>query len=763
MRGNVEMAGRKILVVEDEMIISMELSHRLSRSGYEVVGTAASGEDAIKKAFDLSPDLILMDIHIKGELDGIQTAEIIHSNMEVPIVYLTAFSDEKTLERAKLTEPYGFLLKPFEQRELETTIEVALYKKSIEIKQKENEYWLDATLKNINDGIITTDGSGKINYVNVAALSILKSKKDVIIGTPISEHIILYDYQTNLEIENPVFAILTDHTRAIRNHEMILERTDGSSTVIETTTSLIKFGKEKISGVVFVFREINERKTAEDALKKSEERYRAVVEQIKDGIVLHDIETLRIISANIAYQKMTGYSEEELKNLSLYDITSPILNNNDNDFLNNFIKNKNIVRGQRKEKRKDGTYVDSEVTLSLINYLHKDVICVIVRDITELKKSEAFIKESELRYRNLFESMVQGVVFQDAEGKIISANPAAYRILGLSNDEMIGRMSIDPKWRSLHKRDDNYEGTEHPSITALRTGHRVSDVTLRVFNPKEKTHRWITIEAIPEFKENEAKPFRIFTTFTDITEQKVILDELKKSQEDLKELNATKDKFFSIVAHDLKSPFQGLLGFSNLLAENYDDLLDDEVRKISINIYKATKNLYTLIEHLLSWSRLQTNRMECNFETLDARSIVMYVINLITPNAMNKSISLEEFITEDISVIADERMFSSVLENLVSNAIKFTPRGGSISITAAADDEIVEFCVKDSGVGIEQENLEKLFKIDYSHSNKGTEGEVGTGLGLILCHEMISKLGGKIWASSEEGKGSSFYFTLPKA
>ncbi|MFA7229353.1 MAG: response regulator, partial [Melioribacteraceae bacterium] len=151
------MAENKILVVEDEMIISMELSHRLRRSGFDVVATAASGEDAIKKALELSPDLILMDIHIAGEIDGIQTAELIHSKEDIPIIYLTAFSDEKTLDRAKLTEPYGFLIKPFEQRELETTIEVALYKRSVELKQKENEYWLEATLKNINDGIITTD------------------------------------------------------------------------------------------------------------------------------------------------------------------------------------------------------------------------------------------------------------------------------------------------------------------------------------------------------------------------------------------------------------------------------------------------------------------------------------------------------------------------------------------------------------------------------------------------------------------------------
>ncbi|PKL81903.1 MAG: hypothetical protein CVV24_12910 [Ignavibacteriae bacterium HGW-Ignavibacteriae-3] len=756
------MANNKILVVEDEMIISMELSHRLKRSGYEVVGTAATGEDAIQKANEFVPDLILMDIHINGDLDGIQTAEIIHSTQDTPVIYLTAFSDEKTLARAKLTTPYGFIIKPFEQRELEISIEVALYKRSVELKQRETEYWLDATLTNINDGIITTDESGVVNYVNKAALFKLNSKKEYLFGNSVFDLFKLYDYKSRLEIENPIRTILRNNNGEIRNKELVLKRHDNTTTIIEATTSLIHFDKGKISGAVFVFRDISERKTAEEALKKSQERYRAVVEQINDGIILHDIETLKIISSNSAYQRMTGYTEEELEHLTAYDLTSTNQDRN-GDYISEVIKFKNIIRGERKERRKDGTLMDSEVTLSLISYLNKEVVCIIVRDITEKKKTDILIKETELRYRHLFEAMAQGVVYQDSEGNIISANPAAYRILGLSDNEFIGRLSIDPKWRSIHKRDPNFEGDEHPSILALQTGKRVSNITLRVYHPKDKSHRWIILEAVPEFRENETIPHRIFTTFTDITEQKLTLDELKKSQENLKELNATKDKFFSIVAHDLKSPFQGLLGFSNLLAENYDDLLDEEVKKISNNIYKATKNLFSLIEHLLSWSRLQTNRMECNIETLELRAVVIYVVNLITPNAIAKSISLEDNIGEEISVLADERMLSSVLENLVTNAIKFTRKGGAVTISASIIDDFIEICVSDTGVGIPKEDLDKLFRIDHTHTMKGTDGEIGTGLGLILCHEMIQKLGGTIWVQSEVDRGTSIYFTLPKA
>ncbi|NJD21554.1 MAG: hypothetical protein FIA82_02625 [Melioribacter sp.] len=184
---------------------------------------------------------------------------------------------------------------------------------------------------------------------------------------------------------------------------------------------------------------------------------------------------------------------------------------------------------------------------------------------------------------------------------------------------------------------------------------------------------------------------------------------LKKSEEDLLQLNAMKDKFFSIVAHDLKSPFQGLLGISNVLAEDHGRLSDDEVKNISFNIYKTTKNLYTLIEQLLGWAQLQTKRMECNIEKLVLQSVVIDVFNLISENAEEKSIEVQNRITNDVIVSADVRMLDSILTNLISNAIKFTSKGGKISISSTYRNNLVEICVNDTGVGIDKEKIDKLF------------------------------------------------------
>lgn len=237
--------------------------------------------------------------------------------------------------------------------------------------------------------------------------------------------------------------------------------------------------------------------------------------------------------------------------------------------------------------------------------------------------------------------------------------------------------------------------------------------------------------------------------------------ELKKSEAELLQLNATKDKYFSIVAHDLKSPFQGLLGISNILVENDGEFNKEEMKNISNDIYKTSKNLYTLIEQLLDWAQIQTNRMECNIEELELSSIINNILEMNTQNYEAKSIEIDNKVTDNIFVSADKRMLNSILSNLISNAVKFSHRNGKISISVERKVKFVEICIEDNGVGIEKEKIDKLFRIDQNISTKGTEGELGTGLGLILCHEMVDKLGGDIWVKSEKGKGTKFYFTLP--
>lgn len=239
-------------------------------------------------------------------------------------------------------------------------------------------------------------------------------------------------------------------------------------------------------------------------------------------------------------------------------------------------------------------------------------------------------------------------------------------------------------------------------------------------------------------------------------------EKLKKYSDELRELVASKDKFFSIVAHDLKSPFTALLGYSEVMANEYSEMSIEELGEFAINMNDVAKKTYTLLENLLEWSRIQTGRMKYNPENLVLHRIAQQVVDLFIDNAKKKGVLLRNRTNPIHEIFADSNMIFTILRNLVSNAIKFTREGDEVMILSREDNEFIEICVKDTGVGMNEVDLKKLFRIDVHHSEIGTEKEKGTGLGLILCKELVEKNGGKIWVESKIGEGSEFYFTIPK-
>lgn len=252
-----------------------------------------------------------------------------------------------------------------------------------------------------------------------------------------------------------------------------------------------------------------------------------------------------------------------------------------------------------------------------------------------------------------------------------------------------------------------------------------------------------------------------------ISEQKEqlsqLFEELKQSESLLREANGAKDKFFSIIAHDLKNPFNVLLNYSQMLLEGFDDLPDVQRIKYIEDIQTSTKSLVKLTENLLDWSRSQTGRIKHEPLEIDLYELAFNNVYLFKKAAEEKNITLKSEIEYETNVFADFNMVNTVFRNLVSNAVKFTEEGGEIKTTAQDKGDFWELCVSDTGMGIKEENLEKLFKIDESLSTRGTRNEEGTGLGLILCKEFVEKNGGEIRVESKVGEGTKFIFTLPKA
>lgn len=240
-------------------------------------------------------------------------------------------------------------------------------------------------------------------------------------------------------------------------------------------------------------------------------------------------------------------------------------------------------------------------------------------------------------------------------------------------------------------------------------------------------------------------------------------DRVEKLNDELQEANRTKDKFFSIVAHDLKNPFNSMLVLSKLLIDDYDTFTDSERLQFISQINSSAENTYSLLQNLLDWANTQSGKSNIVREDINLYTLSQEAITLLTPLAKNKKVILRSEVPAEIKAYADKNMISTVLLNLVSNAVKFTPQTGHVEVTAYENNNHVEVEITDSGVGIAPENIKKLFKPDEKFHTEGTDKEKGTGLGLILCKEFIEKNEGKIWVKSNLGTGSSFYFSLPKS
>jgi signal transduction histidine kinase len=247
----------------------------------------------------------------------------------------------------------------------------------------------------------------------------------------------------------------------------------------------------------------------------------------------------------------------------------------------------------------------------------------------------------------------------------------------------------------------------------------------------------------------------------DITERKKVELKLKESEQMLQIANATKDKFFSIIAHDLRSPFSGIIGLSELLIENVKEFDIAKSEKHLGFINSSAKNTLILLDNLLNWAKSQTGNIIVKPENIILSKVIQEIIEASNFTAKSKNISLNYSSLDEIEVYADENMLLVILRNLISNAIKFTKPGGEVNVSAISKQNQVKISISDNGVGMNEEKLKDLLNISSNATSPGTANEKGSGLGLVLCKEFVEKLGGNIWVESEEGKGSIFYFTLP--
>ena len=504
-------------------------------------------------------------------------------------------------------------------------------------------------------------------------------------------------------------------------------------------------------------KEKNEKfKLANNQIKESEEKFKTLFNQSPIGLATFDIDG-NLLECNYSCISMFGINTvDEVIGMNLFD---------DPNFTEQHqkeIKSGEKVRFELKFDfdlvKKLNLYVTQKSGLSFfscfattikLNESGKTGILLQLIDITARKKAEFVLKEETNRFTTTMNAMDEVVYVADMENhEILFVNKHVENVFG----DIVGKKCFE----ALQEKKTPCDFcTNHLLVDKNGKANRTyvwefqNLITKRWYQCHDQAISW-----------TDGKLVR-FETATDITQNKENEQKLKEHEIKLQELNATKDKFFSIIAHDLKNPFTVLKNGSYLLAKHLEnnDLIKSKEKAMMIS--NATKNTYELLDNLLLWAKSQTASMELDIKNLNLNSRLIKNIKEVENLASQKNISIINQVNEDLTLEADENLLSAVFRNLITNAIKFTNSGGTVTIKAKLADNHIEIAVIDTGIGIPLEHQYKLFRLDVNYSRVGTEKEVSTGLGLILCKEFVEKHNGKIWFESEVEKGSIFKVKLP--
>ena len=622
------MTDIKVLIVEDEQIVGKFIEKQLTDSGYKVVDLLTSGEEAIKKVTKLKPDIVLMDIKIMGSLDGIETADYIRKNFQIPVIFLTSLADDESFQRAKLAEPFGYLIKPINLKEFKRAVDLALYNNKI---YKE-----------------LIDTRKRFQIAGEAA------------KTRVWE---LWDSDNKLILDSSMPALYGYTERDIE-----------------------EMGSDKLKIVHQEDREFVS-KTIQDCIEG----------KLKSFEIQHRV-----------YKK-------------------------DNSIGWLLLRAVNVAPDNNKPKRIIGS----------------------ATDITEQKNYEVALRKSEEKFRNIFESSGIGMAILGPDGQFTKVNNRFCEMIGYKEDEVIG----------INFRDITHPGDLDKSVRLtqelLKNESVESNLIEKRYLNKNGELIW-ALTTISIIRDSDDKPLFFIAQVQDITGRKKFEEQLIKSTEELKLLNAAKDKFFSIISHDLRSPFNSLLGLTEYITHSYEEMTPVEIRNSISNVYNSSKQLYDLILNLFEWSLIQTGRLTVDKSLINLATLGKEIVSIYKESANKKQIELVNNIDENILVYADKYMIDTIVRNFLSNSIKFTNPGGKIIVKGVINGDNAEVSVTDNGIGISPEHQRNLFRIDDQFRRDGTANEKGTGLGLILCKEFIEKNNGVLWVESEEGKGSRFSFTVPR-
>jgi PAS domain S-box-containing protein len=648
-----------------------------------------------------------------------------------------------------------------ELRQKKNDLEKALTGKTIKTQKPKGlrkicEEYFSMALQSIGDGIILTDTRGLIDYMNPVAEKMCGLNFAQASGKPLSEVFVIVNADTRESIPFPVKDIIENGEIVRHVVRTILISHKGEKYQIADVASQIRDEEGNCEGVAIVISDVTEKYISEKKLKESKNKYKKAFQSTSDAISISERDGM-YIDINEGFTNITGYTKEDIigklsTEINLWaipeDLEKLVLGLKERGFINHL---------ESRFRCKDGSLKTAIVSANIVVLNNEPHILAIAHDITERKEMEELIIQSKKQYDDLVSNIPVGVyvLHTKPEGSFALdfVSPRTSEMLDISIENLI--LHSDAIYDIVHP--DDREGF----INLNEEGIKLR----RPFNWKGRA----VINGITSWLHISSKPMELENgdvlwngLIVDVTDQVLSKAEIERQNEELRRMNAEKDKFFSIIAHDLRSPFNGFLGLTQIMAEDLPNLTMAEVQTFAVGMRKSATNLYRLLNNLLDWAKIQQGVIQYRPEAIQLSSLVAEIIDVISESARSKEIKITTHIPVGIEVFADANMLQTILRNLLSNAIKFTPKRGKIRVSVnTSNNEGVEISIQDNGIGMSYNHIENLFWHDIPTNREGTDGEPSTGLGLLLCKEFVEKHGGKLWIESQERKGSTFSFVLP--
>lgn len=766
------MNAPRVMVVEDERIVALNLCRTLNRLGYDAGTVVSSGVDALRSIGEEKPDIVLMDIHIEGDMDGIETAARIPPDMMLPVIYLTAYSEDATLERARDTRPYGYLVKPFSERELHATISMALKRREsdLAVRQSEERLRLALAAAELGSWEIEPD-TGRIyckDYegwlTDTSPRLIAESFRDFLPTVHASDQSLVKE----------AFNVVTTHSELC---EVEFRRDDAAGCtrwfrVIGRTFSGEIDRRRRLLGVV---RDITALKEAEEEQQRSEQNYRDLISTINGIVWESDLRRDMLTYVSDSAERVLGYTATEW-------ISAPM-------FWENHLHPDDRAQAiaQYRLATKAGQSYDATYRMidarGEIVWLHEVVSIIalhgrptIVRgvmvDISSLKRAEkeieganARLAESEKRLATILDTAAVGIVTVDDHMRIISFNREAEKIFGYEAVAMIGT--------TLDRLIPPAKVYNHQQLMRgfMGTGHANRDMgDWRDVKGVASDGRILPLAAIISRVEVAGK-VTMTAILRDMTEtQKAendlrqLLAERELAVERAEEANRAKSSFLAVMSHELRTPLNAIIGFSELMERQMlGPLGNEKYRQYIADIHHSGKLLLEHVNGILDLSRIESGKHDLKIDRVTLVDAWAHIGSTLLGLASAKGIAITIIEPIDRPAFAGEiKSVAQVLSNLVSNSIKFTPSGGQIEIGTRDRAGVTSFFVRDTGRGIPADRLTDVLKPFVQVSDAFARDTGGVGLGLAICKSHVDAMSGYIDIESELGKGTTVTITLPR-